>query len=261
MWKLALPVLALALALGVGCNESTRRPGKELAPSPQRPGGVAAPSPSTDTEVEATEKPEEVVSLGPTCNKPTTRCKGFAVTGPVDYEMNPCVVMACAAPTPEEERAQQEHATACKAAGGTVSTCQCGLLFCSVNPAPQAPADESPASDAGPQNELTCDERKDAARDLVGAALASPPTCNADSDCTTMSLATGCGYPRCDRVVHRSVVDKIQAARQQANERYCSTYRQDGCRMGPVVRCARATAVCVEGVCRSSNYRPRPPAK
>lgn len=109
-----------------------------------------------------------------------------------------------------------------------------------------------PTKDIGP---LSCQERVTRSSDDVNAVRQNNLSCTANTDCTTVSVSTGC-QGACPVPVNQSGKSKVEQAVKQANQTYCATYRSDGC---PYVspRCVATQVFCSEKVCTAMDCTTR----
>ena len=95
--------------------------------------------------------------------------------------------------------------------------------------------------------EMTCQEREEAATDYVYSAVDENLDCTADSDCTTVMPSTDC-MGACPVPVNVDGVDEVLAAIEYANATWCENYTEDGCPYA-TPDCLWFVPVCENGIC------------
>ena len=71
--------------------------------------------------------------------------------------------------------------------------------------------------------------------------------CHVDADCVRADDSTGCGAG-CGAWVNRRYADRLARMIDYIDQRYCATYRADGCSVG-APQCAQLRGACVDGLC------------
>ena len=102
--------------------------------------------------------------------------------------------------------------------------------------------------------EMTCQERAEAATDYVYSAVEENLACTTDSDCTTVVPSTDC-MGACPVPVSVDGLDAVLEAIDYANATWCDTYAEDGCPYA-TPDCLWFVPVCENGICVAQYEEP-----
>lgn len=92
-----------------------------------------------------------------------------------------------------------------------------------------------------------CDERQKKVTLVTEAIIERADACRRDEDCTRIDTSTRCAAT-CGAWVHRRYESRVERYIHRLDERYCATYREDGCTF-TTPRCQRQVGACVDGQC------------
>ena len=97
------------------------------------------------------------------------------------------------------------------------------------------------------ENDLSCDERLEKSSDEISSVLNESLSCQNSEDCTTVDIGTGC-QGACPVAVARSGAQTVEETIENANNKYCQNYQEDGCSY-VTPRCALWVPVCDNEKC------------
>jgi hypothetical protein len=92
-----------------------------------------------------------------------------------------------------------------------------------------------------------CDERQKKVTLLTETVGGRAGMCRSDEECVRIDTSTGC-LGTCGAWIHRRYAERVERLIQRIDARYCSSYREDGCRF-VTPPCRREVGACIAGRC------------
>jgi len=98
---------------------------------------------------------------------------------------------------------------------------------------------------------LSCDERYKSAWSIISQTAYKHSSCEKNRDCVLVSVNTKCRED-CPMAINRDGVSDMESAVEEANEKYCNSYEEDGCGDSKYIAaydCGNLVPVCENSVC------------
>jgi hypothetical protein len=106
-----------------------------------------------------------------------------------------------------------------------------------------------------PNCDAMCDRRLRLSSKRADRIVSLTRQCRVDGDCVRVDMATSCRNS-CATFVNARYAQRIQRFIDYLDQRYCATYRDDGCPADEPTACGEERAACVNGQCTGVAVRP-----